>query len=149
MNSGMGAAIIGPFKQGEKFMSVKRLAGLGLMAAFLAAIGSADADGTAKATVTLAEGTFNYSGGTCTPNAGGLVVNIGEHAPSARGARNDYFGASIPKVPGHFENATVSFTRDGKRYSVGAAAGEATATSASFSGSLLRGGGTAKGSFSC
>jgi hypothetical protein len=131
-------------------MSVKSLVGgIVLTASVLSAVGPADADGTAKATVTVAEGTFTYSGGSCTANAGGLVVNIGEHAPSAGGARPDYFGASIAKVPGHFENAVISFVKDGKRYSVGTASGVATANGGSFSGTLIRGGGTVKGSFSC
>lgn len=120
-----------------------------LITSSLSVTGSADADGTAKATVTIAEGTFIYSGGSCMPNEGGLVVNIGEHSPLSGGARPDYFGASISKVPGHFENATISFVKDGKRYTLGTASGEATVKGGSFSGTLMRGGGTATGSFSC
>jgi hypothetical protein len=43
----------------------------------------------------------------------------------------------------------VSFTKDGKRYSVVHVTGDATDSAASFSGTLLRGGGTVKGSFTC
>jgi len=120
-----------------------------LVAATVSVIGSADAVGTATATVTIAEGTYTYTGGSCIHNAGGLVVNIGEHTPTAAGGRPDYFGASIAKVPGHFENAVISFVKDGKRYSLGTASGEATLNSARFSGTIMRGGGTATGSFSC
>lgn len=80
---------------------------------------------------------------------GGLVVNIGEHTVSAGGARPDYFGASISKVPGRVENAVITFVKDGKRYTLGSASGEATAAGGTFSESLMRGGGTANGSFSC
>jgi len=120
-----------------------------LAASTVSIAGSADAVGTARATVTIAAGTFTYSGGSCMPNEGGLVVNIGEHAVSAGGVRPDYFGASISKVPGRFENAVITFVKDGKRYTLGSASGEATATGGTFSGSLLRGGGTVTGSFSC
>jgi len=116
----------------------------------LAVVDSVAADGTAKATVTTADGTFSFSGGTCIRNAGGLVVNIGTLPNAAApGAHPDYFGASIEKVPGHFENAVVSFNKNGKRYAIGSASGEASANGASFSGSVMRGGGKVSGSFSC
>jgi hypothetical protein len=56
---------------------------------------------------------------------------------------------SIPHVPGSFNDAVVSFTKDGKRYSVVHVVGDATASGATFSGTLLRGGGPVKGSFTC
>jgi hypothetical protein len=116
----------------------------------LAVVDSVAADGTAKATVTTADGTFSFSGGTCVRNAGGLIVNIGTPPNAAApGTHPDYFGASIEKVPGHFENAVVSFNKNGKRYAIGSASGEATANGASFSGSVMRGGGKVSGSFSC
>ncbi len=130
----------------------RKCAGVGILFFTMSTLfvsGYADTVGTARATVTVAEGTFTYSGGSCTPNEGGLIVNIGEHTASAGGSRPDYFGASISKVPGHFENAVISFVKDGKRYTLGTASGEATAKGASFSGTLMRGGGTATGSFSC
>ena len=99
---------------------------------------------TAKATVTVGDQTFTYTGGSCVKNGGGLVVNFG--MPNRTG--DDYFGVSIDKVPGHFEHAVVSFIKAGKRYSIGNASGEATQNGASFSGSLMRGG-TAQGSLSC
>jgi hypothetical protein len=113
----------------------------------MAAVAAADllhAADAAKATVTVGGETFTYTGGSCVRNGAGLVVNFGAPGP----AREDYFGASIDKVPGHFENAVVSFVKAGKRYSIGRASGEATLSGASFSGSLMRGG-TAQGSFSC
>jgi hypothetical protein len=127
----------------------KTTIGIAFCMATLWIVGPVAADGTAKATVTTADGTFTYSGGSCIKNAGGLVVNIGvlpnEAAP---GTHPDYFGASIEKVPGHFENAVVSFNKNGKRYAIGTASGESTATGASFSGPVMRGG-KASGSFSC
>jgi len=118
--------------------------------ASFAFVDSVVADGTAKATVTTADGTFSYSGGSCIRNAGGLVINIGVLPTEAPpGTHPDYFGASIEKVPGHFETAVVTFNKNGKRFAIGSASGEATTTGASFSGSLMRGGGKAMGSFSC
>ena len=133
-------------------MSIKYVAGgiVFLATATLSVSGSADTVGTARATVTIAQGTFTYSGGSCIYDEGNLVVNIGEPSASAGGSRPDYFSAIISKVPGHFENAVVSFVKDGKRYALGnAVSGEATAKGASFSGHLMGGGGTATGSFSC
>jgi hypothetical protein len=112
-----------------------------LSAAAAARVSAAD---TAKATVTVDGQTFTYTGGSCVKNGAGLVVNFGAPSP----AREDYFGVSIDKVPGHFENAVVSFVKAGKRYSILNASGEATSSGASFSGSLMRGG-TAQGSFTC
>lgn len=122
------------------------------VAAGFASFGVVDcviADGTAKATVTTADGTFSFSGGSCINNASGLVINIGvPRSQAAPGTIPDYFGASIDKVPGHFENAVVTFSKNGKRFTIGGASGEATTSGASFSGTLLRGG-KATGSFSC
>jgi hypothetical protein len=75
----------------------------GSFALLLLASCSSQGGGTAKATVTLDGNTYAYSGGSCIHNAGGLVVNIGvlpSEAPA--GTYPDYFGASIPTVPGHF-----------------------------------------------
>jgi hypothetical protein len=118
--------------------------------AAVAAVGLVRADGSGNATVTVDGSTFNYSGGSCIRNAGGLVINIGVPPSQAQpGTHPDYFGASIDKVPGHFENAVVTFNKNGKRYSIGKASGDATASGASFSGRVLRTGTTASGSFSC
>ncbi len=132
-------------------MSINYVAGgiFFLATATLSVSGSADTAATAKATVTIAEGTFTYSGGRCIYDQGNLVVNIGEDTGSVGGSRPDYFSAIISKVPGHFENALVSFVKDGRRYALGTTvSGEATAKGGSFSGPL-RGGGTATGSFTC
>jgi hypothetical protein len=105
---------------------------------------------TAKASVTVDGQTFTFSGGNCVKNDGGLTINIGVPALQApAGTHPDYFGVSIPHVPGSFNDAVVSFTKDGKRYSVIHVVGDATASGASFSGTLLRGGGPVKGSFTC
>lgn len=113
-------------------------------AAYLASSDRLFAADTAKATVTVGDQTFTYTGGSCVRNGDGLVVNFG--VPNRSG--DDYFGVSIDKVPGHFDHAVVSFSKAGKRYSIGNASGEATTRGASFSGSLMRGG-TAQGTFSC
>jgi hypothetical protein len=139
------------YVEGSWNMKVRRLiVAIFFGVANFTALGSVAADGTAKATVTTADGTFSYSGGSCIKNAGGLVINIGTPpSQAAPGTHADYFGASIEKVPGHFENAVVTFNKNGKRYAIGSASGEATANGASFSGSVMRGGGKATGSFSC
>jgi len=111
---------------------------------------SSNGGGTAKATVTLDGNTYTYTGGSCIKNAGGLVVNIGvlpSEAPA--GTYPDYFGASISTVPGHFEDAVVTFNKDGKRHSVGKASGEATSSGAQFSGSVMMHATSASGSFTC
>jgi hypothetical protein len=111
---------------------------------------SSQSGGTAKATVTLDGNTYTYTGGSCIHNAGGLVVNIGvlpSEAPT--GTYPDYFGASIPTVPGHFEEAVVTFNKDGKNHSLGKASGEATTSSAQFSGNVMMHPTAASGSFSC
>jgi hypothetical protein len=125
--------------------------GIGFLAtAMLSVSGSADTVGTAKATVTIPQGTFNFSGGSCIYGDGNLVVNIGEHSAPGGGPGPDYFGAIISKVPGHFENAVVSFVKDGKRYALfNAVSGDATPKGGSFSGHLMDGAGAATGSFSC
>jgi hypothetical protein len=108
------------------------------------------ADQTAKASVTVDGKTFTFSGGSCVKSDGGLTVNIGVPALQAPpGTHPDYFGVSISRVPGSFNEAVVSFTKDGKRYSVVHVTGDATDSAASFSGTLLRGGGPVKGSFTC
>jgi hypothetical protein len=105
---------------------------------------------TANASVTVDGKTFTFSGGSCVKSDGGLTVNIGVPALQAPpGTHPDYFGMSIPRVPGSFNDAVVSFTKDGKRYSVVHVTGDATDSAASFSGALLRGGGPVKGSFTC
>ena len=65
------------------------------------------------------------------------------------GAHPDYFGASIAKVPGHFQNAVVTFNKNGKNYSVTTASGEATANGANFSGRVIMQPTTVSGFFSC
>jgi hypothetical protein len=108
------------------------------------------ADGTAKASVTVDGQTFTFSGGSCVRSDGGLTVDIGVHtSPGQAGSPPDYFGVYLAKAPGSFDDGAVSFTKDGKRYSVGHATGEATTSGATFSGPLLRGGGMVKGSFTC
>jgi hypothetical protein len=93
---------------------------------------------TAKASVTVDGQTFSFT------------INIGVPAMQApAGTHPDYFGVSIPHVPGNFKDAVVTFTKDGKRYSVIHVVGDATDSGASFSGTLLRGGGAVKGSFTC
>ena len=93
---------------------------------------------------------FTFSGGSCVKSEGGLTINIGVPALQApAGTHPDYFGVSIPHVPGSFNDAVVSFTKDGKRYSVVHVVGDATDSGASFSGTLLRGGGPVKGSITC
>jgi hypothetical protein len=104
----------------------------------------------AMATVTVEGQTFSFSGGSCVKSNGSLTVNIGVPSVQApAGAKPDYFGVSVAHVPGNLDGAVVSFTKDGKHYSVIHVAGEATETGASFSGILLRGGGPVKGSFTC
>jgi hypothetical protein len=126
-------------------MKFNQICGGALVAVLSAAAGDrACAADTAKATVTVDGQTFTYTGGSCVKNGAGLVVNFGAPGP----AREDYFGVSIEKVPGHFENAVVSFVKAGKRYSILNASGEATSSGASFAGLLMRGG-TAQGSFTC
>jgi hypothetical protein len=108
------------------------------------------ADGTATATVTVDGKTFTLSGGSCARSGDVLSVNIGVPSSQApAGTHPDYFGVYIPKAPGTFDEGTVTFTKDGKRYGVGRAAGEATEFGASFSGKLMRGSGTVTGSFKC
>jgi len=105
---------------------------------------------TAKASVTVDGQTFTFSGGSCVKNEGGLTINIGVPAMQApAGTHPDYFGVSIPHVPGSFKDAVVTFTKDGKRYSVIHVVGDASDSGATFSGTLLRGGGPVKGSFTC
>jgi hypothetical protein len=105
---------------------------------------------TAKASVTVDGQTFAFSGGSCVKSDGGLTINIGVPTLQApAGTHPDYFGVSIPHVPGSFKDAVVTFTKDGKRYSVVHVVGDATDSGASFSGTLLRGGGAVKGSFTC
>ena len=125
----------------------QRLA-FGLMA--ICSFGPAHADGTAKATVTIDGSTFIYSGGSCVHTAGGLVVNIGTLPSDWKyGTHPDYFGLSIEKVPGHFQNAVVTFNKNGKNYSITSAAGDATANGATFSGRLMMMPTIVSGSFSC
>jgi len=132
-------------------MNIHRVAlGTSIGIALLSMIGSCASGGTAKASVTTVDGTFSYAGGSCINNQGGLVVNIGVLPSDAPvGRYPDYFGASIDKVPGHFDNAVVTFNKNGKKYAIGTATGEATATGASFSGPVMLSGGKATGSFSC
>ena len=111
---------------------------------------SSQSGGSAKATVTLDGNTYTYSGGSCIHNAGGLVVNIGVLPSEAPvGTYPDYFGASIPTAPGHFEDAVVTFNKNGKNHSLGKASGEATSSGAQFSGSVMMHPTPASGSFSC
>jgi hypothetical protein len=108
------------------------------------------ADGTATASVTVDGKTFTFSGGSCARSGDVLSVNIGVPSSQApAGTHPDYFGVYIPKAPGTFDEGTVTFTKDGKRYGVGRATGEATDSGASFSGKLMRGSGTVTGSFKC
>jgi hypothetical protein len=110
----------------------------------------ATAADAAKASVTVDGNTFTFSGGTCVKSDGGLTVNIGVPTFQAPpGTHPDYFGVSIARVPGNFSEAVVTFTKDGKRYSVIHVTGVATDSAASFSGTLLRGGGPVKGTFTC
>jgi hypothetical protein len=105
---------------------------------------------TAKASVTVDGKIFAFSGGSCVKSDGGLTVNIGVPTFQAPpGTHPDYFGVSIAHVPGSFKDAVVSFTKDGIRYSVIHVTGDATDSGASFSGTILRGGGPVKGSFTC
>lgn len=104
----------------------------------------------ASASVMLNGMTFTFSGGSYVKTDGGLTVNIGvPRLQAPPGTHPDYFGASLTHVPGSFSDAVVSFTKDGKRYSVIHVTGQASDSGASFSGTLLQGGGAVKGSFTC
>jgi hypothetical protein len=119
---------------------------LGLIA--LVILGPAHADGAATATVTISGSTVTYSGGSCVSDGETLVINLGVlPADAPKGTHPDFFGAVINKVPGHFDHALVTFNKDGKRNTTANASGEATTSSASFSGHV--GGVPMSGSFKC
>jgi hypothetical protein len=104
---------------------------------------------TAKAQVVVDGTTMTFSGGSCVTTGGGLTVNIGTYGPGTSAPRPDYFGVAIEKAPGAFDTAVVSIVKDNKRYTVGKASGIATVNGATFSGKLMRTGGSVQGSFTC
>ena len=116
----------------------------------LAAVSSQASAGNAKATVVVDGKTYVYTGGACTRSGGMFAVNIGTMPSEAKpGTKPDYFGMTIMSGPGAFTNAGVSFNKDGVRRSTGTASGTSTASGATFTGKLMRGGEVAKGTFSC
>jgi hypothetical protein len=105
-------------------------------------------DGPATATVTVDDQTIVFAGGTCDKGAGALAVTIGSQQPLG-GMKPSYFAMSIPGGSGPFSNVLVTILKNGHRYVVLNAIGEATGRSARFTGHVLRGGASVKGSFHC
>ena len=108
----------------------------------------AAADGAATASVTIDDQALVFAGGSCDKGGGALGVTIGSQEP-LNGMKPSYFAMSIPGGEGPFTSVPVTILKNGRRYMILNATGEATSRSARFTGHVLRGGASVKGSFHC
>jgi hypothetical protein len=112
--------------------------------------------GPAKAAIVAGKKTFSFTDGQCTKTNALFAVNIGTLAISAtansKPGKLPYFGLVIaPGDSGVHLSQAVSWVSGGKRYSVlsNQVTLAASRKKGSFTGKLLPGGSTVKGTFSC
>ena len=92
----------------------------------------------------------DLTGGTCATEGPMFSVNLGVVATSDLGGpKPDYFGLTVPAGGGHFTNAVLSVTVDGKGYAVTSNSGDATAAGGTFAGAAMGDSAPITGTFTC
>jgi hypothetical protein len=107
-------------------------------------------DGPAVVKLTVGGVAHTLTGGACSTAGGLFALNLGVVAgPDLAGPKPDYFGLSVPAPSGHFVNAGLSVSVDGKAYAVTENSGDVTPTGGTFTGKAAGGGPEISGSFTC
>ena len=107
-------------------------------------------DGPAKVKLFVDGQEHDLSGGSCAAEGTMFTVNLGVvSSADLGGPKPDYFGLTVPAGGGHFTNAALAMTVDGKSYAVTSNSGDATATGGSFSGTAMGDAAPITGTFTC